>query len=136
MDVDSNPSLVSSSDLRASFTLFAKFSKEVLVRLKQYKDDLLASCLFLVLSLPHEIVKSEVEELVPALQMTFRPGLSYLPLVEAGLAALEGWMQHLPEDSLRPHLKKILPLLDGYLKATVTQGKKNLALNFMLGKDG
>ncbi|XP_071796803.1 DNA-dependent protein kinase catalytic subunit-like [Asterias amurensis] len=123
MDIDTHPSsLVPSSDLSASFTLFAKFSKEVLVRLKQYKDDLLASCLFLVLSLPHEIVESEVMELVPALQMTFRLGLSYLPLVEAGLAALEGWMQHLPLDSLRPYLQEILPLLDGYLNATVIQG--------------
>ena len=70
MDIDTHPSsLVPSSDLIASFTLFAKFSKEVLVRLKQYKDDLLASCLFLVLSLPHEIVESEVMELVPALQV-------------------------------------------------------------------
>ena len=54
--------------------------------------------------------------------MTFRLGLSYLPLAEAGLAALEGWMQHLPPDSLRPFLQEVLPLLDGYLRATVAQG--------------
>ena len=72
MDVDNHPSSlsrISLSDRSACFTLFAKFSKEVLARLKQYKDDLLASCLFLVLSLPHEIVESEVTALVPALQV-------------------------------------------------------------------
>ena len=71
--------------------------------------------------------------------MTFRLGLSYLPLVEAGLAALEGWMQHLPLDSLRPYLQEILPLLDGYLNATVIQGiywplvyNRNLQINLTI----
>ncbi|KAI8501204.1 hypothetical protein Bbelb_212990, partial [Branchiostoma belcheri] len=77
------------SEGQACFTLFRKFVKEVLVRLKQYKDDLLASCLLLVLSLPHQIVQSEISTLVPALQTTFRLGLSYLPLAHAGLDALE-----------------------------------------------
>ncbi|XP_022110985.1 DNA-dependent protein kinase catalytic subunit-like isoform X2 [Acanthaster planci] len=126
MDIDlnfsSSSSCVSASDRCICFTLFAKFSKEVLVRLKQYKDDLLASCLLLVLSLPHEIVQAEVAHLVPALQMTFQLGLSYLPLAETGLEALERWMLHLLPDSLQPHLKVILPLLDGYLRGTITQG--------------
>ena len=70
MEVDSQSAPgVTTSDRQASFLLFAKFTKEVLVRLKQYKDDLLASCLHFVLSLPHEIVQAEVASLVPALQV-------------------------------------------------------------------
>ena len=78
MEVDTQSSSgVTTSDRQASFLLFAKFAKEVLVRLKQYKDDLLASCLFFVLSLPHEIVQSEVVSVVPALQVRYKS--SYNP---------------------------------------------------------
>ena len=42
---------------------------QVVVRMKQYKDDLLVSCLQLLLSLPNELVKPEFSNLVPALQV-------------------------------------------------------------------
>ena len=37
--------------------------------MKQYKDDLLVSCLQLLLSLPNELVEPEFSSLVPALQV-------------------------------------------------------------------
>ena len=42
---------------------------QVVVRMKQYKDELLVSCLQLLLSLPNELVELEIESLVPALQV-------------------------------------------------------------------
>ncbi|PIK41531.1 putative DNA-dependent protein kinase catalytic subunit [Apostichopus japonicus] len=93
------------------------FKQEVTVRLTQYKDDLLASCLFMILALPLEIVQQEVNNLVPALQATFKLGLSYLPLAEAGISSLQMWTNNLPIDTLTKPLKKVLPLLDGYLRA-------------------
>ena len=77
------------ADRTVCFILFQKFIKEVstltffffcivisantslkvLVRMKQYKDDLLASCLQLLLSLPKELVQIELDGLVPALQV-------------------------------------------------------------------
>ncbi|XP_078611931.1 DNA-dependent protein kinase catalytic subunit-like isoform X2 [Branchiostoma floridae x Branchiostoma japonicum] len=111
-----------SSEGQACFTLFRKFVREVLVRLKQYKDDLLASCLMLVLSLPHQIVQSEISSLVPALQTTFRLGLSYLPLAHAGLDALERWLMNLPRSALEPHFPHILPYLDSYLRTGADAG--------------
>ena len=42
---------------------------QVLVVMRQYKDDLLASCLQLLLALPKQLVKLEIEALVPALQV-------------------------------------------------------------------
>lgn len=42
---------------------------QVLVRMKQYKDDLVASCLVLLLSLPTELVEQEVQGLMAALQV-------------------------------------------------------------------
>ncbi|XP_071815133.1 DNA-dependent protein kinase catalytic subunit-like [Apostichopus japonicus] len=118
MEVDPHePWEESGGDRQACFTLFAKFAKEVTVRLTQYKDDLLASCLFMILALPLEIVQQEVNNLVPALQATFKLGLSYLPLAEAGISSLQMWTNNLPIDTLTKPLKKVLPLLDGYLRA-------------------
>lgn len=45
---------------------------QVLIRMQQYKDDLLASCLRLVLSLPLEIVILDIASFVPALKVILR----------------------------------------------------------------
>ena len=47
----------------------ASVSHKVLVRMRQYKDDLLVSCLNLLLSLPNELVEPEFPNLIPALQV-------------------------------------------------------------------
>ncbi|XP_041364232.1 DNA-dependent protein kinase catalytic subunit-like [Gigantopelta aegis] len=98
------------------FQLVKTFSKEVLVRMKQYQDDLLASCLTLILVLPKEIVKEQLVDVVPVIQICLTIGLSYLPLAMVGLEALEYWSQHLPDYLISPHYKDILPYLDSYLQ--------------------
>uniref|UniRef100_A0A8C5VNI8 DNA-dependent protein kinase catalytic subunit n=1 Tax=Microcebus murinus TaxID=30608 RepID=A0A8C5VNI8_MICMU len=102
----------------ACFALFAKFGKEVAVKMKQYKDELLASCLTFVLSLPHDIIALDVRAYVPALQMAFKLGLSYAPLAEVGLNALEEWTVYIHKRVIQPYYKDILPCLDGYLKTS------------------
>lgn len=37
--------------------------------MKQYRDDLLASCLTMILALPKEIITEEMSEVVPAIQV-------------------------------------------------------------------
>ena len=62
------------------------------MRMKQYKDDLLVSCLQLLLSLPNELVEPEFPNLVPALQVRNNPTkyfcidllLSYPDYLQAG----------------------------------------------------
>ncbi|XP_054564392.1 DNA-dependent protein kinase catalytic subunit isoform X1 [Eptesicus fuscus] len=105
------------------FALFAKFGKEVSVKMKQYKDELLASCLTFILSLPHDIIELDVRAYVPALQMAFKLGLSYPPLAEAGLRALEEWSAYISKQVIQPYYKDILPSLDGYLKTSALSGE-------------
>ncbi|XP_006170510.1 DNA-dependent protein kinase catalytic subunit [Tupaia chinensis] len=100
------------------FALFAKFGKEVSVKMKQYKDELLASCLTFVLLLPHDIIELDIRAYVPALQMAFKLGLSYAPLAEVGLNALEEWSVCICRPVIQPYYKDILPCLDGYLKTS------------------
>ncbi|XP_021065597.1 DNA-dependent protein kinase catalytic subunit [Mus pahari] len=100
------------------FALFAKFGKEVSVKMKQYKDELLASCLTFVLSLPHDIIELDVRAYVPALQMAFKLGLSHMPLAEIGLHALKEWSVHIDKSIMQPYYKDILPCLDGYLNTS------------------
>ncbi|XP_043921659.1 DNA-dependent protein kinase catalytic subunit [Protopterus annectens] len=104
----------------ACFALFAKFGKEVSMRMKQYKDELLASCLTFILCLPNDIVALDVKAYVPALQTAFKLGLSCTPLAHIGLDALEEWSSRIPKRVIRPYYKDILPCLDGYLKTTST----------------
>ena len=42
---------------------------QVLTRMKQYKDDLVVSCLNLLLSLPNELVEQEIDGLMDSLQV-------------------------------------------------------------------
>ncbi|XP_066122188.1 DNA-dependent protein kinase catalytic subunit isoform X1 [Saccopteryx bilineata] len=108
------------------FALFAKFGKEVSVKMKQYKDELLASCLTFILSLPHDIIELDVRAYVPALQMAFKLGLSYTPLAEVGLNALEEWSACISKQVIQPYYKDILPKLDEYLKTSaLSDANKN-----------
>ncbi|KAM3860678.1 DNA-dependent protein kinase catalytic subunit [Diretmus argenteus] len=107
----------------ACFALFSKFGKEVCVRMKQYKDELLASCLTFVLSLHHNIVSLDVQTYCPALEAALKLGLSHAPLANAALDALESWSSYIPAETMQPCYKNILPLLDGYLKTTTANEK-------------
>ncbi|XP_026183019.1 DNA-dependent protein kinase catalytic subunit isoform X2 [Mastacembelus armatus] len=107
----------------ACFELLLKFGKEVCVKMKQYKDELLASCLTFVLSLHHRIVSLDVKAYCPALEVALILGLSHVPLANAALDALEDWSSHIPLETMQPCYFIILPLLDGYLKSTSNNNK-------------
>uniref|UniRef100_A0A663MNQ6 DNA-dependent protein kinase catalytic subunit n=1 Tax=Athene cunicularia TaxID=194338 RepID=A0A663MNQ6_ATHCN len=100
---------------QSCFALFVKFGKEV-TKMKQYKDELLASCLNFLLSLPPDIVMLDIKAYIPALQNAFKLGLSCTPMADLGLDALEDWSAHIPRHIMQPYYKDVLPLLDGYLK--------------------
>jgi DNA-dependent protein kinase catalytic subunit len=120
-DIDDEPaSAVTNMDLqtkRVCFTLISKFIQEVETRMKQYKDELLASCLSLVLSVPKAFVT--IADKVSSLQLCLKLGESYWPLACVALDALEQWTKSLAAQ-LRPHLSRILPSFNSYLKATTS----------------
>uniref|UniRef100_A0A663E490 DNA-dependent protein kinase catalytic subunit n=1 Tax=Aquila chrysaetos chrysaetos TaxID=223781 RepID=A0A663E490_AQUCH len=107
---------------RSCFALFVKFGKEVAAKMKQYKDELLASCLNFLLSLPHDIIMLDIKAYIPALQNAFKLGLSCTPMADLGLDALEDWSAHIPRHIMQPYYKDVLPLLDGYLKNSTSTG--------------
>ncbi|XP_034562055.1 DNA-dependent protein kinase catalytic subunit [Notolabrus celidotus] len=107
----------------ACFALLSKFGKEVCVRMKQYKDELLASCLTFVLSLHHNIVALDIKAYCPALEAALKLGLSHVPLANVALDALEDWSYNIPPGTMQPCYTNILPLLDGYLKTTSPDNK-------------
>ncbi len=66
---------------RIAFVLFSKFIKEVLGRIRQYKDELLCGCIELVLSLPKPFFAGyhspfTISWLIPPIQTAFQMGLT------------------------------------------------------------
>ncbi|TWW70550.1 DNA-dependent protein kinase catalytic subunit [Takifugu flavidus] len=107
----------------ACLALFSKFGKEVCAKMKQYKDELLASCLTFVLSLHHSIIAADIKAYCPALEVALKLGLSHVPLADAALDALESWSANIPPETMQPCYSSVLPLLDGYLKSHLNHNK-------------
>src|SRR5437764_2687444 len=98
---------------RASYFLFTKFFGEVSARLSQYKDDLLASCLRLVLSIPRELIN--IQNLISPICIALKMGLSYQPLATIGINAIEKLVDLQGPQDISKWLEQILPLFNEYL---------------------
>ncbi|XP_069166166.1 DNA-dependent protein kinase catalytic subunit-like [Procambarus clarkii] len=103
--------------------LLTSYIRELLQRCRQYRDQLLASCLTLVLKLPLCIVRDIFPQLVVALQMALQLGVSYLPLADVCVSALQVWTEKLPRDLLHQHMPFVMPLLLPYLRSQETGGE-------------
>ncbi|EGC36942.1 DNA-dependent protein kinase subunit [Dictyostelium purpureum] len=100
-------------DKKNCFILFKKYIKEVSNFISHYKDELLSSCIELLLSLPKELIS--IPLLVPIANLAFQYGKSYLPLAHIALNAIEYWITVVPKE-VHSHLDKLLPSLNDYLK--------------------
>ncbi|EAL66880.2 DNA-dependent protein kinase subunit [Dictyostelium discoideum AX4] len=100
-------------DKNNCFILFKKYIKEVSNFISHYKDELLSSCIELLLSLPKQLIS--IPLLVPIANLAFQYGISYLPLAHVGLNAIEYWNLVVP-DQVHKHLDQLLPSLNDYLK--------------------
>ena len=57
-----------------------------------------------------------------SVQAALKLGLSHVPLANVALDALEAWSSFIPMEVMQPCYQNTLPLLDGYLKTTSTNG--------------
>ncbi|KAI8329229.1 hypothetical protein BC941DRAFT_384857 [Chlamydoabsidia padenii] len=101
-----------------AYGILYDYIHQVWHRMKQFKDELLVSCLRLVLTSPLEFF--DVVELAPPLQMAARFGLSYYPMATLALDTLESLLdvdsparKTIQDDS--SFLQSILPLFNEYL---------------------
>lgn len=98
------------------FHLYKKYIKEVHVRVKQFKDELLSSCLEFLLSLPKELVVENLDEVFDALKTSLELGINYLPMAENALNSLDYWFKNIKLDKLKPYYSLILNKFDDYLQ--------------------
>ena len=81
--------------------------------MQNYKDDLLASCLRLVLAAPRELLV--VAQLVEPLQLALKMGLSYPPLALVALDAMDKITTRFKLNDLEDACREVLPCLMDYL---------------------
>ena len=89
-------------------------------------------CISNIIYVPFNLFLTINIPLTLTLQTTFKLGLSYLPLANAGLSALELWSSQLPVKLLHPQLKHILPSLDEYLKTLGTSNGQPTYSNILI----
>jgi DNA-dependent protein kinase catalytic subunit len=97
------------------FVLFSKFLREVLIRTQQYKEELLAACIQLVLTSPKQLVDFHL--LLPAIRTALRIGRVYTLLANVAMDAIEYWYRVLPE-SVTPYFSEFMPQLSDYLSVS------------------
>ncbi|EDQ84433.1 uncharacterized protein MONBRDRAFT_30238 [Monosiga brevicollis MX1] len=105
------------SFLENHVTLMGAFCATVMRQCKQFKDELLTTCLRFLVTCPTVVVKSRTEVFIEALDTSLRLGIGYLPLAEAALASLQRWLDVLGLAALQPHLAPLLRRFDQYLTA-------------------
>lgn len=82
---------------------------------RQFNNDLLASSVCFVLSLPKPFFEDDLGLFVPAVKIALKTGLGNSVLADAALDALEQWIRALAFRDLEPYLPPILELLEAYL---------------------
>lgn len=115
------------SDEEEAYVLFRKFLSELLSKLTQLKEEMLASSLQLILSFPIQLIESEFMNIVPAIKIAFQVGLSHIPLANSAIAALEHWLTVLPHYLIHKHIPDILPCLNDYLTTSADTGQEALS---------
>lgn len=109
------------------FYLYKKYIKEISLRMRQFKDELLASSLEFMLSLPKELIVLNLHEVFDALQVSLEMGINYLPMAENALTSLEYWLNNIPLSRLKPFYAGVLAKFDDYLQLNKSSESDELA---------
>ncbi|KAJ3113033.1 hypothetical protein HK098_007835, partial [Nowakowskiella sp. JEL0407] len=95
------------------YILFTKYLKEIKIRMRQFKDELLISCLRLILTVPLEFIG--IHDLITPLKDTLRLGLSIPTLAVVALDAFEVWLNELPREIIRGEVGEVVKVMNDYL---------------------
>ncbi|KAI9262204.1 hypothetical protein BDA99DRAFT_438520 [Phascolomyces articulosus] len=103
------------TDLFSAFVIYRDFLKEVWHRLQQFKDELLASCLRVILAYP--LAFFDLSELVEPIRTAFRLGLTVYTLSDIALDVLYELtdIDSNKPDDLNSFLGDILPCMNEYM---------------------
>ncbi|KAJ3226359.1 hypothetical protein HDU81_007351, partial [Chytriomyces hyalinus] len=135
MDVDG----VESNANQLCQDLFSKYLSEVLLKMRQFKDDLLVSCLKMVLASPSEL--TSIANLCLTIVESLKMGLTYTPLAVVALDAMESWRTKTESKVMLKAYEKILPSFHDYLildfedeEAVVASNSKKAAAKRSFGR--
>ncbi|XP_023014378.2 DNA-dependent protein kinase catalytic subunit [Leptinotarsa decemlineata] len=103
-------------------TTLSTFLALLLNKMPEFKDELLISCLQVLLGTPVVVIKDALPSCVVPLINVFEVGRSYLPLARMGLRTLEYWQENIEPEVLEPILMKIIPSLDSFLRSKSLRG--------------
>ncbi|KAJ3139727.1 hypothetical protein HK100_011281 [Physocladia obscura] len=113
MDHEDSQTAIVKDIQRTAETVFSKYVSQVLLKMRQFKDDLLVSCLKMVLASPTQL--TSIENLCLPIVESLKMGLSYTPLAVVALDAVESWVKKLDRKVIRKSFEKILPAFNDYL---------------------
>ncbi|KAJ3151005.1 hypothetical protein HK101_001921 [Irineochytrium annulatum] len=102
-----------SEEKRYCFRIFSRYFAEISSYIAQFKDELLASLLQLILAAPIELVV--LDSLSTALKTALKLGLSYTPLAAMSLDKLEDIVRKVPAQVVADLFAPVLPVLLDYL---------------------
>ncbi|KAJ3178568.1 hypothetical protein HDU85_005175 [Gaertneriomyces sp. JEL0708] len=108
---------------RRTYHLFTSHLRHLLVIFPQFKDDLLASVLSVVLSAP--VVLLNLDDCVSAVRTALRMGLSYPPMAQLAIESLERWARDCKQDVLKSVWKGVLPVVGEYLVGDSADGDED-----------
>ena len=104
--------------------MMSSLLKDVVVRLREYEEDLLASCLELILAAPSELIISPRENnlslWIPAVQRAVELSVTQTKIAHLTITALKTWSKELPKSQLEEFLIPVLPTLSSFLRLDKT----------------
>ncbi|CAK9795487.1 DNA-dependent protein kinase catalytic subunit [Anthophora quadrimaculata] len=87
----------------------------VLILIPTFSNELLTTCLSLILNVPLMYVERILDSTIPIFKIAFTVGLSDFELACNTLNVLEKWTDHLDKQRTNAFLREIVPLLEPYL---------------------
>nr|XP_012147608.1 PREDICTED: DNA-dependent protein kinase catalytic subunit-like [Megachile rotundata]XP_012147609.1 PREDICTED: DNA-dependent protein kinase catalytic subunit-like [Megachile rotundata]XP_012147610.1 PREDICTED: DNA-dependent protein kinase catalytic subunit-like [Megachile rotundata]XP_012147611.1 PREDICTED: DNA-dependent protein kinase catalytic subunit-like [Megachile rotundata] len=97
--------------------LLYKYLMNVLHLISTFSNELLTTCLYLILNTPMLFVKRVLNSTIPAFKIACTIGLSDLELARTTLNALELWTNTLDSKDTNEFLQEVVPFLEPYLQS-------------------